>query len=199
MSLVALTVGGAAFKLDYGKFPSRASYQLPERVIQSLDIQPGDRVADIGAGGGYFTFMLADAVGPSGKVYAVEIYEETVRALKDEARKRGYSNIVAVLGELDDPLLPDGEIDLVFLCDTYHHIDDRTVYFDRLRSDLTTRGRVAIIDLKVGLLIRLLGHAGHWSSTEMIQEEMSAANYRKEKQLDFLPVQNFLIYSVLPP
>jgi ubiquinone/menaquinone biosynthesis C-methylase UbiE len=152
-------------------------------------------VADIGAGDGYFTFLLAEAVGPTGKVYAVEVYEEAVDTLEDKAAERGHTNVVAVLGELDDPLLPEGEIDLVFLCNSYHHIDDRTAYFGRLRRDLEPRGRVAIIDLRVSRLIRLLGHADHWTPRETVQEEMSAAGYRREEELDFLPLQNFLIFS----
>jgi len=104
-------------------------WQLPDEVIDSLNIKPGDHVSDIGAGGGYFTFILADAVGPNGKVYAVDVDEEITVELEDTVSESGHENIVVVLGEFEGPLLPDGTIDLVFLCNTYHHIEDRADYF----------------------------------------------------------------------
>jgi ubiquinone/menaquinone biosynthesis C-methylase UbiE len=197
LTLTVLSVGSALPKFDYGRIFSRAGWQIPDRVIQSLDIQPGDRVADIGAGDGYFTFRLADAAGPGGKVYAVEVDKESIETLRVKTKQRGYSNVEVILGELDDPLLPDGEIDLVFLCNAYHHIEERRAYFQRLRKDLTPQGRVAIIDMKVSPLVRLFVPTGHWTTVETMQQEMHEAKYHTEKQLEFLPAQNFLLFSVL--
>ncbi len=193
--LFVLIAGGALVKLDYGSMFTRAAWQIPGRVVKSLDIQPGSHVADIGAGDGYFTFFLAEAVGPDGRVYAVEIDEQAVRKLQDKARELGYENVTAIMGEPEDPDLPDGEIDLVFLCNSYHHIKNRKTYFENLRSDLTESARVAVIDIRVNLLIRLMLHAGHWTPVEIMVAEMLDAGYRRDHRFEFLPLQNFLIFS----
>jgi ubiquinone/menaquinone biosynthesis C-methylase UbiE len=197
--LAIFPVGRDVSKMDYAKLTTRAGWQLPDRVVESLAIKPGDRIADIGAGGGYFTFRLADAVGSEGKVYAVEVDDKLVEKLERKARKRGYSNVVVIKGEFDDPLLPDGEIDLVFLCNTYHHIEDRPGYFDHLRTDLERGGRVAIVDMKFSPLVRLFFLSGHSITMEAMQQEMEKANYRKQDDFAFLPAQNFVIFSALTP
>lgn len=190
-----LTTGNALLKLDYGDINSRAGWQLPDRVIASLEITQGHRVADIGAGTGYFTFRLADAVGPAGKVYAVDVDENAVRELRQRAQQNGYPNVEVILGRADDPLLPDGEIDVVFLCNAYHHIDGRPAYFARLKADLKPGGRVALIDMKAVPLVRLLIPAGHWSEVEAMRDEMRGAGYRVQKELPYLPFQSFILFE----
>jgi ubiquinone/menaquinone biosynthesis C-methylase UbiE len=194
-----LLVGPDLTKMDYVNLFSRSGWQLPNRVIDSLDIQPGDRVADIGSGDGYFTFLLAKAVGPNGRVYTVEVNDALVNELNQRARDGGYENVVVVQGEYDDPLLPDDAIDLAFLCNSYHHIKDRVGYFDRLRDDLSGKGRVAVLDMKVSFLVRLLVPAGHWTTVETMTEEMLKAKYSRRDRFDYLPAQNFAIFSPTHP
>lgn len=194
-----LLVGPDLTKWDYGNVLSRTGWQLPDQVIASLDIRPGDRVADIGSGDGYFTFELAKAVGTSGTVFAVEVDDELLNGLKQEARQGRYDNVVIVRGEYEDPLLPDGEIDLAFLCNSYHHIKDRVAYFDHLREDLSDRGRVAVIDLKVSILVRLFAPPGHWTTVEAMTEEMQKADYSRTANFDYLPAQNFAVFSPARP
>jgi ubiquinone/menaquinone biosynthesis C-methylase UbiE len=182
-------------KTDWTAIGSRAWWQLPERVITSLKVEPGDTVADIGAGDGYFTFRLAEAVGPDGRVFAVEVNDELVDTLRRKAREENHSSVQAVKGEFDDPLLPDGELDLIFLCNSYHHIKNRAEYFARLRNDLRPGGRVAIIDMKVSALVRLTVPAGHWTTVETMHGEMQEAGYRPIAGFDFLPAQNFVLFS----
>ncbi|MDA2933320.1 class I SAM-dependent methyltransferase [Acidobacteria bacterium AH-259-D05] len=182
-------------KVDYGNIYKRSGWQLPDKVIESLNVSRGDHVADIGAGEGYFTFMLADAVGPNGMVYAVEVEEAKVSELREKVEENGYSNIVVVSGEYEDPLLPDHEIDLALLCNTYHHIENRTAYFYRLRSDLKENGRVAVIDMKDELIVRLVVPAGHWTPVSAMHEEMVAAHYRLAYSFDYLPTQSFEIFT----
>jgi ubiquinone/menaquinone biosynthesis C-methylase UbiE len=192
--LVILFILSDLHKLEYSKLFSRASWQHTERVIESLGIQSGDQVADIGAGDGYFTLRFADAVGPEGKVYAVEVAPARLAALELKAEELGHSNVIGILAEIDDPLLPDREIDLVFLCNSYHHIENRPSYFDRLRSDLSPEGRVVIVDLKPNLLVRAFVPSDHWIKVEPTLEEMSAANYHLSQTYEFLPVQHFLVF-----
>jgi hypothetical protein len=93
-------------KIDYSGLPWRASWQQPERVVRSLNIEPGDHVADIGAGEGYFLPYLAEAVGPEGKVYVVDVEQEIIDELNAAVAEANYRNVAVVLGEYDDPLLP---------------------------------------------------------------------------------------------
>ena len=121
----------------------RDRWQQPEVVIHSLSLQPGNQVADLGAGGGYFTFRLADAVGPTGKVYAVDIDKGNLEYIANQAAKRGYRNVETVLAKPDDPLLPEGTVDLIFTCNTYHHLTNRTELFSIRRALPTARVAVS--------------------------------------------------------
>jgi len=203
IGLIALAVSGChgVSQLDLSRIGSRASWQLPERVIASLEIAPGDRVADLGAGGGYFLPYLVTAVGPAGTVYAVDVEPEIVRELEQQAASAGYTNVVAVLGGTDDPRLPDGAIDLVLLVNTYHHIDARPAYFERLRRNLTSSGRVAVIDPNTETkgLLRLFLDAGHMSSANDVREEMRQAGYRPAQSFGFLPTQLFEVFAPESP
>jgi ubiquinone/menaquinone biosynthesis C-methylase UbiE len=184
-------------KLDFARIPTRASWQRPAKVIGALGITKGKRVADVGAGDGYFTFLLADAVGPAGRVYAVEVDSYVAESLEQRAEGRGAANVDVVLGELDDPRLPDGGVDVVFLCNTYHHIERRTDYFARLRADLRPGGQVAVIDMRSDLtgIARLFADPEHWTRREDLLGEMALAGYRHLRSFDFLPMQSFEVFA----
>lgn len=184
-------------KLDPGHLFSRAGWQLPERVVASLEIEPGDRVADVGAGDGYFLPYFARAVGPLGIVYAVEVDDESLRELALRVREEELANVVVVKGELGDPLLPDGGIDLVFLCNTYHHIEQRPAYFARLRRDLDADGQVAVVDPDADLtgVLRLFQHEGHMTDAAALDDEMRQAGYRSSVRHRFLPTQIFAVFT----
>jgi len=196
--VAGLALRPALVRLDYSQLFSRASWQLPDRVVERLELSPGARVADLGAGDGYFTFRLADAVGPAGKVFVVEVDESAVRKLRETVERLRYANVEVVLAAPGDPHLPDGVTDLVFLCNVYHHLDDRVAYFDRLRSDLKPNGHVAIVEVRDSLPLRLFTPRGHWTGLETLRDEMAAAHYRREKSFDFLPLQYFEIFSARP-
>jgi len=193
--LVALASGGCApaKRFAYEGF-GRDEWQQPDAVIALLGIGPGDRVADLGAGGGYFTFRLAEAVGESGRVYAVDVDDDMVDYLREQARQRGAANVTIVRGEFDDPRLPDGEIDLLFTCNTYHHIADRSEYFRRVLGDLAPSGRVAIVeyDGRGGWFPRAFGH---FTSADTIAREMREAGYKQIAHPEILPRQSFQIFG----
>ena len=195
---LALSGCSGLSKVGYWNLYHRAGWQLPDKVIESLDIQPGDHVADIGAGGGYFTFILKDAVGLTGKVYAVDVEQEITEQLADRVAEDNHFNVVVILVEFEDTLLPDETIDLVFLCNTYHHIENRVDYFSNLKTDLKSDGRVAIIDMKDDLtgILRLFATAPHWTPKQLPLSEMERAGYRHQSSFDFLPVQNFEVFAV---
>ena len=176
---------------------TRDQWQQRDRVIESLQIRPGDRVADIGSGGGYFVFALAKAVGPDGKVYAVDIDEEMNDLVAERAKKEGVGNVEVILAKPADPLLPLSGIDLIFTSNTYHHIDNRVSYLTNLRKYLRPNGRIAIIEFdRRGWLDGLWQH---YTPSEFIKREMEQAGYRLQNEFNFLDRQSFLIFASNQP
>jgi len=191
---VALAGGSSFSKIDWSRGLSRDAFSQPERVIDALAIAPGARVADLGAGDGYFVGYLADAVGPAGRVYAVEVSERKLRRLR--ARNGDDPRVEVVAGALDDPRLPDGAIDLVFLSSVYHHLDDRVAYFARLRADLAPGARVAIVEPRASWAsLWLLLPPGHGVAVPTIRAEMAEAGYRHVASHDFLPAHSFEVFA----
>jgi ubiquinone/menaquinone biosynthesis C-methylase UbiE len=194
LGVLLLGAGCTTFKQCAYEGFGRDEDQQPARVIEALDIAPGDSVADLGAGSGYFTFRLAEATGPTGTVYAVDIDEEMLDLVMEEARERNAANVERVLAEPEDPKLPDGEIDLVFTSNTYHHIGDREQYFARLKRDLSPRGRVAILDYDEDAS-GFVSWFGHTTERATVEAEMQRAGYRLVAAPDFLEEQTFLIFA----
>ena len=171
----------------------RDAWQQPEKVVQSLALKPGDRIADLGSGGGYFTFRLSRAVGPTGKVYAVDVDKDMLEDLAERAKKDGYGNVETVLGKYDDPSLPEPGVDLIFTSNVYHHIDARAKYFAGAAKYLRPDGRIAIVDFNGKHWSATF--IGHYSPVELIKKEMDEAGYRLEREFDFLDRQSFLVFS----
>ncbi|MBW2291024.1 MAG: methyltransferase domain-containing protein [Deltaproteobacteria bacterium] len=174
----------------------RDGWQHPEQVVVALDLKPGDRVAEIGAGGGYWLPWLSQAVGAEGRVYAVEVDDALVAKLSERVSRDELQNVIVVRGQFEDPGLPDGEIDVAMTSNTYHHIDDRADYFRRLQDDLSSRGRVVHVDDRhdVPPPIRWLQSSGHWTEPASMRAEMTEAGYHKVEGFDFLPMQSFQIF-----
>ncbi|MCH8040242.1 MAG: methyltransferase domain-containing protein [Nitrospinae bacterium] len=192
--LIALVcVGCNALKRTAYEGFDRNEWQHPEEVIRSLGLQAGDQVADLGSGSGYFTVRLASAVGSTGKVYAVDVDREMNDYVVKRAQEEGYNNVEVILAEYDDPLLPESGVDLIFTCNTYHHLENRVQYFANVRKHLRPNGRVAIVDFNgEGWFQKIFGH---WTASEVIQKEMEEAGYVLQREFTFLPKQFFLVFS----
>ena len=176
--------------------PSRDVWQKPQVVVEKLAIARGSRVADLGAGGGYFTWHLAKAVGPRGTVYAVDIEERAIDMIFKEMVARGTPNVRPILAEPHDPRLPE-PVDLVFSCETYHQIHDRVAYFRSLASSLRPGGRVAILDSHPrGLGSSLFGHT---IKKEVVRREMKDAGYLLVDDSDLIDRQHFQIFAKAEP
>jgi ubiquinone/menaquinone biosynthesis C-methylase UbiE len=174
--------------------PGRAAWQKPEELVAALGLRPGQCVADLGAGTGYFSHLLSAAVGPTGTVLAVDPEPNLVAHLRERAEREGSANVVPVLASLDNPRLPAGLVDVVLIVDTFHHIDDRVAYFRRLRQALRPPGRIAIVDwqkreLPVG------PEMDHKLAREQVVREMETAGYRLVEEPSILPYQYFLIFQ----
>jgi cyclopropane fatty-acyl-phospholipid synthase-like methyltransferase len=170
--------------------PARDTWQMPDRVIQALDVREGMRVVDIGAGTGYFSVRLA-RIGPGVTVYAADIEPAMVDHLKKRASDERLSNVVPVLASETAPNLPEA-VDLVLVVDTYHHIGRRPEYFRDLRRSLRPGGRIAIIDFRKdapeGPPVEFR------FSAEQIRAEMRDAGFSLLEAHDFLPRQHFLVF-----
>jgi arsenite methyltransferase len=165
--------------------PGRDRWQYPDRVIEALSLRPGQRVADLGAGGGYFTFRIARAVGAGGRVYAVDTDPDMRSLVADRAGQRRLTNVVTVAVEPDRPALPE-PVDLVLLVNAFHHLPEPASYLPRLAGALRPDGRVAVIESRPKW--SLFGHA---TEPAAIRSAMTAAGYELADQHDFLPRQSF--------
>jgi SAM-dependent methyltransferase len=169
----------------------RDAWQLPDSVVAALIDRDDLVVADIGSATGYFPVRFARAV-PAGAVIGSDVEPSMVMYLNDRARTEGLANLTSVLAAPDDPHLPR-RVDLVFLCNTFHHINDRIEYFRRLREQLADRGRVAVVDF------RLDSEKGppHKLAPEIVEEELAGAGFELIERHEFLPEQYFQVYRVL--
>ena len=195
LTLLALLIAGCAHlkQFAYEGF-NRDSWQQPEKVIAALNLHTGDIVADLGSGGGYFTFRLARAVTPSGKVYAVDIDKDMIDLVNKRLAEEPGKNVETILATATDPLLPEKGVDLIFSVNSYHHIADRVGDFANARKYLRPGGRIAIIDLDGRAWLE--GLLGHYTPSETIKREMEQAGYTSQQQFDFLDRQSFLIFSL---
>ncbi|WP_455209713.1 class I SAM-dependent methyltransferase [Kaarinaea lacus] len=169
----------------------RDEWQQPDKVVTSLQLNSGDKVADLGSGGGYFTFRLADAVEENGIVYAVDVDQGLLDYVDKTAAEKGYKNIKTVRATKEAAGLAPGSVDLIFICNTFHHLESREDYFRNLRQALNDTGRVAIIEFTSGWLNSM----GHGTPTQEIIDVLQQAGYQLHSQFDFLEKQNFLVFS----
>jgi ubiquinone/menaquinone biosynthesis C-methylase UbiE len=174
----------------------RDQWQQPEKVIATLQIRPGDHIADLGAGGGYFTFYLAKAAGPSGKVFAVDIDQGTNQLIAERTQKESITNVETILAQTNDAKLPAASVDLIFTSNTYHHFDHRVAYFANLKKSLKPTGRIAIVDYDRRAWLE--GLLRHYTPSEFIKREMEQAGYQLVQEHTFLDRQSFLVFVSAP-
>jgi predicted methyltransferase len=128
--------------------PDRDAWQMPGEIMDALGIGDGSVVADLGAGGGWFTVRLARRVGPNGLVYAEDVQRQMVDAIARRVAREGFRNVVTVLGEDDDPRLPPEALDAVLMVDAYHEVQNRVQLLANVRASLKPNGRLGIVDFK---------------------------------------------------
>jgi ubiquinone/menaquinone biosynthesis C-methylase UbiE len=173
--------------------PKRDAYQKPQEVMTALGIKPGEVIADIGAGSGYFTFRLALHVGDKGKVYAVDVSPEMILYINRRTRELKVNNVVSILADPDDPLLPDRSVNRFFFSESWHHIENQAKYLSLMKRMLKPGGEIVMIDfqkkeLPVGppLQMRI--------AREDLIKQMESNGFRLKKEHTFLPYQYFLVF-----
>lgn len=188
---MSATVRGALKSFAYSGL-RRDRWQAPDRVLTTLSVQPGERVADVGAGGGYFTFLLARAVGAAGAVYAVDTDDDMRHWVQGRAEHRGADNVVVLAPGAGEVGLPE-QVGLILLVDAFHHLpQDRVAYFAALAGSLRAEGRLAILEATPRW-----SRFGHATAPERIRSTLAAAGYALAGEYDFLPGQSFTVFE--PP
>lgn len=171
--------------------PARDSWQKPEAVILALNIRNNDRIADIGAGTGYFSLRIARAY-PSVTVYAADVEPDMIAYMKEQTRKELLPNHKPEKVKPNKIHLPR-KVNVILVVDTYHHIDDRIKYFSALKKQLRRNGKIAIIDFTAD------SPEGpppeHRISKDDLKSEMSSAGYEVAEDIALLPNQYFLIFK----
>ena len=165
------------------KFESedREVYAKRDEIVAALGLKPGMAVADVGAGTGLFTRLFADKVGETGRVYAVDIAPRFLAHIAAEAKKRGRSQVVTVQASQLSTNLPRGSVDLVFLCDVYHHLENPEKTLASIHQALKPEGRLVVIDFD-----RVEGQSTDFvlkhvrASQDVFRREIEATGFRFE-------------------
>jgi ubiquinone/menaquinone biosynthesis C-methylase UbiE len=172
----------------------RDDWQMPDRIIRAMDVQPGQHIADIGGKDGYFTLLFAKAVGPKGVAYCCDIDAGPMKRLQDKAAKENLKNVVTVLAATDRPMLPPSSLDIIFFCNTNHHLYDRIEYYKNLIPLLCQDGKLVVVDWKAKR--QDIGPPpGHSVAKKVVIDEMNKAGWTLVKEETFLPYQYFLVFK----
>jgi arsenite methyltransferase len=174
--------------------PQRDAEQKPDEVIAALDLKPGETLADIGAGSGYFSFRLARNVGDTGRVYAVDINSDMILYMNRYIRDKKIKNVMTILSAPDDPFLADASINRFFICNTWHYIQNRPRYMALMKKMLKPGGQIIVLDYKKKQLPVDLPPEMKISRREVISE-MEAGGFKLVKDHDFLSYQYFLVFA----
>lgn len=142
------------------------------RIFDWAGVEKGDMVADVGCHEGYLSMRLANRVGTTGKVYSVDVVEDHLSTLTKNAKERKLKNITTVLGKFDDPGLPEKRLDVVFIIDAYHEMDDYKLILEHIKNDLKPGGRIVILE-------KLKDHARDKSRKEQAGAHTLSPDYVK--------------------
>ena len=171
----------------------------PDEILKALDLRAGQKVADIGSGGGYYTLRFAAAVGAAGEVFAVDTKQAYLDFIRKAAAERSINNVKYILIGKDS--LPDAYLDLIFFRNVYHHLEERVALMKAYKPKLKPGGRIAIIEYLPGkggfFSYRRL--FGHHVPKEKIIAELEQAGYQKITEYDFLAEQSFTIFQKNEP
>lgn len=175
----------------------RDVFDRRNEIVAALGLKPGMAVADVGAGTGLFTRMFSPLVGEQGKVYAVDISDEFVEHVEKTAREQKMNNIAGVVCTADSVKLAPGSVELVFICDTYHHFEFPDKTMRSIHKALKPRGQVVLIDFH-----RIEGVSRDWvighvrAGQEVFTKEITDAGFKQiEEKKDLLKESYFLRFE----
>lgn len=179
---------------DWLERPERNAEENTELLVDKLDLRPGQVIADIGAGTGYYSRRIARRIGPSGKVLAVDIQPEMLKLLDRQMQSAGITNVTTILGTTTDPRLPDASVDMAFLIDVYHEFDFPHEMMTAICRSLKPGGRVVFVEFRgedASVPIKPL----HKMTELQVKKEMSDLPLTWRETKPDLPWQHILIFS----
>ncbi len=174
--------------------PEREQEEQPNKLVDALKIRRGDVIADIGAGSGYITFRLADRVGPTGKVLAVDIQPEMLAIIRDRMKKQKVTNVEPIQGKENDPQLPANAADLILMVDVYHEFAYPWEMTQAMIRALKPGGRLVFVEYRMedpDVPIKLV----HKMTQKQVRKEMAVQPLRWKETLDVLPQQHIIIFE----
>jgi ubiquinone/menaquinone biosynthesis C-methylase UbiE len=175
--------------------PEREKEEQPSKLIEELKLKPGDVVADIGAGSGYYTFKFSPFVGDKGKIYAVDIQKEMLDIIRKKMKARNITNVIPHMGETKDPKLPEAAVDAVVMIDVYHEFDYPYEMTQAMIKSLKPGGRMVFVEFRMEddkVPIKVV----HKMSEQQVLKEMSAFPPMKHvRTSDVMPWQHIIIFE----
>ena len=181
--------GGA----DWLVRPERIEEEEPDKALDAISIEPGQTVADLGAGVGYMTWRMAKRVGPQGTVYGQDIQPYMLEQLQKNMRERGITNVKTVLGGLTDPKLPAASLDLLLMVDVYHEFSEPQKMLRGIHEALKPGGRLVLIEYR-GEDPSVPIRPEHKMTVKQVRAELEPEGFKFEKSLETLPRQHILIF-----
>ena len=198
---IAVATGASAQQRDPRQYqqtlenPDRVAALQVDRVIGALGITPGMRIADLGAGTGIFTVPFAKAAGSTGKVYAIDVDAALLAIVAEKAKAAGVTTIETIVAGTNDPKLPE-PVDLLFICDTMHHLPNQADYVKQFGRLLRPGGRVVVIDFAEGKWPA--GHEAFTITPKQVDDWMQAAGFTRSAMHTFLATNFFHVYQRSP-
>jgi ubiquinone/menaquinone biosynthesis C-methylase UbiE len=172
----------------------RDEEEHPAQVLEALHLQPGEVVADLGAGSGFFTFRMAPKVGATGKILAVDVQQAMLQTMRARAATRKVTNVEVIQGSETDPHLPAGSVDLVLIVDVYHELAYPYEVMSKVRESLKPKGRVVFVEYrKEDPAVRI--KQVHKMSVQQLDKEMSAVGLVRVCTIETLPLQHIVIFE----
>lgn len=172
----------------------RDTWHQPDRVMDAVGVKHGMKIGEVGAGHGYFTFHLSRRVGNSGRIYANDIASRALASLRRKAENEGITNIETIIGEVEDPLLPKGILDMVFMVNAFHDLAKPVELLNNLIPSLKPDAPVVIIDRDPS---KFRDPAGHFLTQEEIFEIIRQSDFELDRIETFLPQHNIYILRVI--
>lgn len=172
----------------------RDTWHQPDRVMDLVGVKPGMVIGEVGAGHGYFTFHLSRRVGEYGKIYANDIASRALASIRSKCETQGITNIETIVGEVEDPLLPKGILDMVFIVNAFHDLAKPVALLNNLVPSLKSDAPVVIIDRDPE---KTRDPAGHFLTRESVLEKIEESDFELDRIETFLPQHNVYIIRVM--
>ncbi len=174
--------------------PEREAEEKPDLALDGMGIKPGMKIADMGSGVGYMTLRMAKRVGPTGKIYGVDLQPGMLQKLKENAAKAGVTNVEPILSTVDDPKLPANSVDMILMVDVYHEFSQPQAMIRKLREALKADGRLILLEYRAedpSIPI----NPDHKMTVGQVKAEIEPEGFKLQTPIENLPRQHLLILT----